>query len=851
MRLRSGAPAWRFFALFCALVMGLSGCQLTPVTTGRFVGIESLTVSPPQLEAAGAETRLLVRIAGAFQAQVVPGTWTSAELTLTNATLLTASQTKTVSQSGGSSVATAFNALRPGAGYGLAVKLYNGATLVAQGSNTSFSLAAGANTITVSLTAVGGGGGSGPYTMQALAGLFTMPNGRSALNWGMQPSALALDSSSRLYIADSTGAQVYRLEANNTLTRIAGTGAKGYSGDGGAATSAMLNSPDGLGFDPDGNLYISDSAAHVIRKVDTSGNISTFAGTGTEGRATDGQTPASQPLKAPMGLAFNASGDLLIADSGNSQVRFIPKAGGTYFGKSMTAGRIYAVAGNGSFDGQGGQIFPEAGGTATSLALCSPYSVAFGPSGSLYFADYYSSIVFRVTSAGHMARFAAFAPYGYQGDGGPALNARMRSPRAIALDASNNVYISDTGNARVRRVVSGTISTFAGTGTAGYSGDGGPILSAKLSAPGAMAFTSTGDLYLVDGTRVRKISAGIITTVAGTSNYAFSGDGGAVADAQFSYPTEVKADAAGNLYVADSGNIRVRKIDGTTGVVTTFAGSGAYGNGGDGGAATNASFDSPISIAVDSTGAVYVADDYACRIRKISGGTITTAVGTGVDDTGANGTLATSCAVAYPSAVAVDGDDNLYFVDAYAGVVRMVPKVGGSYFGITMTAGRVYTVAGGGASTSEGVVPTSAALGYVAGMGFDASGNFLISDNSNHRIRMVAKTAGTYYGKPMVASRMYTVAGDGTVAVLHGPNGIAVDASNQVFIAEGGKHRIRKLAADGTLTTIAGTGTAGYSGDGGAATSAALSGPTSVALTPGGALVILDSGNKRLRRAVP
>lgn len=831
--------------------MFLWGCQLTPLAAGRFVGINQLTVSAPQLEAQDSETRLLIRIQVASQTQAVPGTWTSAQLTLTNATLLSAAQSKTISQAGGNSVSTAFTSLRPGAGYALTVKLYNGATLVAQGSNSSFSLASGANSIAVALSTVGGGG---PLTIQAMVGQTLLPDGRQALNWGMSPAGLAVDSANRLYVSDAAGRQIYRLEGAGTLTRIAGTGEKGSSGDGGAAASARFETPGGMAFDSAGNLYIADSGANVIRKVDTAGNISTFAGTGAAGAGADGQSPTAQPLKGPKGVAVDATGNVLITDTGNSRVRFIPKSAGTYFGKSMQAGLIYTIAGTGVFDMQGGQIFPGGGGAATTIPLCNPDAILFGSGGSIYFSDSYSSLVLVVTSAGHMNRAAGQAPYGYTGDGGSALNARMNGVRGIAMDGSGNLYISDASNFRLRRVVSGIISTYAGTGTSGFSGDGGSMSSAQVSGLGAMAFDSAGNLYVVDAARVRKISSGTISTVAGTGTSSFSGDGLVASQAQVYQPQAVTTDAAGNLYVLDLGNLRIRKVDGTTSVITTIAGTGSYGDSGDGGAATSAKFTNPVAIAVDSLGNVYVADSEANRIRKFSvGGTISTAVGTGADSPGANGTPATSCAVAYPYAVALDASDNLYFVDSALSAVRMVPKVGGTYFGVPMAAGQVYTIAGNGSATfsGDGGAATSAGLNYPSGLAFDSSGNLLISDTFNNRIRMVANAGGTYYGQPRVANRIYTVAGDGGTTLLNYPMGIATDASNNLFIADANAHRIRKLDAGGILSTVAGTGTLGYSGDGGAATSAALNSPQGVATTPAGALVIADTNNNRIRKAVP
>jgi sugar lactone lactonase YvrE len=222
---------------------------------------------------------------------------------------------------------------------------------------------------------------------------------------------------------------------------------------------------------------------------------------------------------------------------------------------------------------------------------------------------------------------------------------------------------------------SGTITTFAGNGTQGFSGDGGPATSAGLSYPGGVAVDAAGNLYIADTSnhRVRKVStSGTITTVAGNGTFGFSGDDGPATNATLSYPTEVAVDAVGNLYIADTGNLRVRKVS-ASGTITTVAGNGIYGFSGDGGPATNASLVIPRGVAVDAVGNLYIADYGNSRVRKVSSwGTITTVAGNGSPGFSGDGGPATSAALGYPRGVAVDAAGNLYIADTDNNRVRKV-----------------------------------------------------------------------------------------------------------------------------------------------------------------------------------
>ena len=338
------------------------------------------------------------------------------------------------------------------------------------------------------------------------------------------------------------------------IETVVGTGMGSFSGDGGAATSATIRNPNGVALDSAGNLYIGDSSNHRIRRVDTAGNISTIAGTGTNGFSSGGGTATSAQLDFPNGLVVDSAGDLYFADENNHRIRRVD-----------AAGNISTFAGTGA-----GGIFG-----------------AFG------------------------------------GDGGPATAAAFRYPPNIALDSAGNLYIADYGNRRVRKVdAAGNISTIAGTGAAGFSGDGGPATAAPVDGPTGVVFDSAGNLYISDTNnhRIRKVDpSGNISTIAGTGSAGFGGDGGQATAAQINFPRHVALDGAGNLYIADASNHRIRRID-ASGIISTVAGTGTGGFGGDGGAPTSAQINDPRGIAVDSASRyIYIADSDNHRIRRISG----------------------------------------------------------------------------------------------------------------------------------------------------------------------------------------------------------------------------------------
>lgn len=334
------------------------------------------------------------------------------------------------------------------------------------------------------------------------------------------------------------------------ITTIAGTGVGSYTGDGGPAINATFSEPQCVMLDDTGNVYVVDEDDNVIRKINPAGIINTIIGSGMTGYSGDGGPARIAKINHPGGCAIDRKGNIFIADSYNHVIR-----------KVNTAGIISTVAGHGTISG-------------------------------------------------------------YGGDGGPATVAYLNFPEMVAIDKKNNLYITDAGNNRVRKIdTSGIITTIAGTGLGAYAGDGGPADSAKLKYPtGIVVDTSTGIIYIGDANNnaVRKIdAAGIITTFAGTGVMGYSGNGGPATAAKLNNPQGVTIDTAGTVYISDGGNNEIRKVN-TAGIISAYAGAGVAGFSGDGGPAFLAKIYNPPEITVDVTGNLYIAEYFNSRVRKVS-----------------------------------------------------------------------------------------------------------------------------------------------------------------------------------------------------------------------------------------
>ena len=414
---------------------------------------------------------------------------------------------------------------------------------------------------------------------------------------------------------------------------------------------------------------------------------------------------------------------------------------------------------------------------------------------------------------------------GFSGDGGPAIRARLNGLYGVAVDGAGAVYFADRDNHRIRRVgTSGAITTIAGTGEPGFSGDGGPAVQAQLNIPAGVAVDGAGAVYFADrdNHRIRRVgTSGAITTIAGTGEYGFSGDGGPAVQAQLRGPTGVAVDGAGAVYFADRDNHRIRRVD-PSGTITTIAGTGERGFGGDGGPAVQAQLRGPTGVAVDGAGAVYFADRINDRIRRVDpSGAITTIAGT-VDALGASW--------------AADEEGALYFAGGADHRIRRRDP-----------SGAITTIAGTGEPgfSGDGGPAVQARLNGPYSVAVDRAGAVYVADRDNHRIRRV-DPSGAITTIAGTGERGFS--GDGGPAVqaqLDGPEGVEVDEAGGVYFVDRNNDRVRRVDPSGAITTIAGTG------EGGATVQGRLGGPTGVAVDGAGAVYFADSGYHRIHKLTP
>jgi len=658
--------------------------------------------------------------------------------------------------------------------------------------------------------------------------------------------------------------------------------------DGASAITQNLDLPQSVASDGAGGFYFTNAGTfhHRVYHVVADGTLTAVAGTGISGFSGDGGRATAAQLNFPSGVAVDASGNLFIADTYNYRIR-----------KVTPDGVISTVAGNGT-GGFGGDAGP-----ATAARLSSPSAVAVDGAGNLFIADTLNHRIRKVTPDGVIGTVAGIGGsgpggFGFSGDGGPATAARLNSPSAVAVDGAGNLFIADRNNHRIRKVTpDGVIGTVAGTGTSGFSGDGGPATAAQIASPTSVAVDGAGNLFVATSNRIRKITPdGIISTAAGTGTSGFSGDGGPATAAGLS-PNAVAVDTSGNLFITEPANHRVRKVT-PDGVISTAAGNGTSSPffTGDGGPAISALLYYPNSVAVDSTGNVFIADTSNSRIRKVAPtGVIDTFAGSGSVGSGGDGGPATSAQLNLPVSVAVDVTGNVLIADcsnrirkvSVSGTINtfavstwalcfydyyyyyyydnsvlgagVAADTGGNLFVADPShnqihkftpAGVVSVVAGLGTSgfSGDGGPATSARLSSPTGIAVDAAGNLFIADSYNSRIRkvtpdgIISTVAGT------TSSGFSGDGGPATSARLNSPTGVAVDTSGNLFIADSNNNRIRKVTPDGIISTVAGTGASGFSGDGGPATSARLNLPSGVAVDAAGNLFIADTNNSRIRR---
>lgn len=606
---------------------------------------------------------------------------------------------------------------------------------------------------------------------------------------------------------------------NLTVSTVAGNA--GQTSSDGSDGNARFNNPWGLTVDASGNVYVADTDSHIIRKITSAGVVSTFAGTaGVSG--TNDASGTSAKFNSPQGIVIDATGNLYVTDTGNHTIR-----------KITSLGVVSTLAGAPTVSG-------TSDGSGSNARFNQPEGIAINAAGTiLYVADTANHTIRSVTVGGSVSTYAGTA--GTPGSvNSTGLSASFNTPQGVAVDASGNVYVADTGNQLIRLIASGAVvSTFAGvSGTIGSSD--GATGSAKFWDPLGIAVSGS-TVYIADSfnNTIRKIASSVVSTPVGSAGTTGSADGTG-STARFWQPQGVAADVSGNVYVADGANGTIRKITGGT-TVTTLAGSPSIGS--VDGNINTARFFFPAGICIDSAGTTYVADTQNHTIRSVMlGGVASTVAGTaGVSGT-SDGT-GSSARFNAPQGIARDSSGNLYVADTGNHTIR---KITGTT--VTLFAGTAGT---SGVTDGTGSV---AQFNYPQDVTVDSSGNVFVADTWNHTIRKIT-SAGVVTTFAGVAGSFGDTDGTGpnvgtNAARFYAPGGVAVDGSGNVFVADTYNHSIRKITSSGVVSTIAGL-SGSYGANDGSNGNARFFLPRAISVDSGGNLFVLDSGNHTLRKLTP
>ena len=714
-------------------------------------------------------------------------------------------------------------------------------------------------------------------------------DGSLAVNANLNyPANIALDTLGNLFIADASNNCIRKVDGSGIITTVVGTGVAGYSGDGGLAVSAKLSAPTGVALDGQGNLFVADLGNNRIRLVNPAGVISTLAGNGLATFQGDGGAAINASLNQPDDILADGFGQVYFSDSANSRIRLIG-----------ANGIITTVAGNGAGSYSGDF------GTATNASLNQPSGLSFDNSGNLMVADRNNKRIRKIDfwrnpsyTFGNIGAAAAgnysvivTSPYGSVTSSivamtvvfAPSITAQPASmmvtnggQAAFSLAAAgtgplgyqwyfntNPVLTGGNGTSLVIDPVgNGQTGTYFCVITNAYGSITSRVVRLAIGLPPVITSSST-NLIAYGGGKVSlgvvvagtgpfsyqwqlngtNLPNNIITTVAGNGVQAYSGDGGPATNAGVLRPSFIDVDAGGALYIADWSS-RIRKVD-TNGIISTVAGNGAVQYSGDGVAATASAIGYPSGVEADGYGKLFVGDTYNYRVREVDAtGYIHTAVGTGIQIvTFGDGSAATNAGIHSPYGLIMDSVGNLFISDPGNHRIRRVGPDG-----------IIQTVAGvgpnwpfGGGYSGDGGAATNASLNMPYGLALDNAGNLYIADNYSHVVR---KIDGNGIITTIAGNGVKGFAGDGgaaTNASFSFPRDVKVDLTGNVYISDSGNNRIRRVDTNGIISTVAGTGTNAYAGDGGPATNADLNNPTGMALDLAGNLFVADYSNNCVR----
>ncbi|MDR2208969.1 MAG: SMP-30/gluconolactonase/LRE family protein [Azoarcus sp.] len=642
-----------------------------------------------------------------------------------------------------------------------------------------------------------------------------------------KPYGIAIDKAGNLYVADTFNHRIRKISPKGEVSTFAGSGPAGVSGGGladGVGSVARFNFPNGIVIDKAGNLYVTDTYNDCIRKITQDGKVSTLAGS-EEGFA-DGRGSSAR-FDGPSGIAIDEAGNLYVTDGRNHRIC-----------KVTPEGVVSTLAG-------GKKGYADGSGRAAQFAF--PSGIAIDAAGNLYVSDFGNHRIRRVTPKGEVSTLAGSGDEGYVDGLGSAV--QFAFPRGIAMDAANNLYVSDSSNHLIRKVTpKGEVSTLAGSELGFADGDGSV---AEFYHPNGIAVDAAGNLYVADRDNhlVRKIvlqnvealSAPmvIVKIFAGGKAYARGSADGRGREVLFDSPSGIAIDAAGNLYVADSGNHSIRKIT-PEGEVSSVAGRGEnhFGAGGYAdGIGVAARFNYPSDIAIDKAGNLYVADTSNNCIRKITPkGEVSTFVGSWRE--GSADGIGGSAQFRVPRGIAIDSAGNLYVADSGNGLIRKVTPEG-----------KVSTFAGSERRFADGQ-GSSAGFSHPHGIVVDAAGNLFVADSGDSLIRKVSPNAevSTPVGNLRTDSRRGFADGFGKNARFDDPSGIAVDATGNLYVTERRNGRIRKITHEGEVSTLAGGDKDSYAGKSGSAVQ--LGGPAGIVIDKTGNLYVTDSGSNLIYKII-